>query len=283
MIKKLPSSVDFQILGQCNLECPFCFGPRHEIPAMPLDRAISVLGVLRDLGVSRIVFTGGEPTLFGELPRLLASAKSLGMVTVLNSNGLLLRRRIHDIAPHLDWLSLPLDGATSATNALMRRGNPRHFEEILDLIPKIQTDYPDLSLKLGTVVTRLNLSEAADILNVVTQAGGRPSTWKLYQISPSSYGKDNYDSLQVSQEDFERVAESARMMAQACGVTFVKYTNLRRNGQYLFIDPRGNVLVVVDDDYKKIGNVFEDIDSVVDTWASYATEEKIRQNFDETF
>ena len=76
---------------------------------------------------------------------------------------------------------------------------------------------------------------------------------------------------------YETRAGIINRKVEAHGVHFAEYTNHQRNGQYLFIDPRGDALVVIDDDYHKIGNIFEDISFLVDNWDRYAIEKKIRK------
>src|SRR5665811_862736 len=115
METRLPSSVDFMLLGSCDLKCSFCFGPQHEMPAIQNDKAISIVNKLASNGVERVVFTGGEPTLIDGLPDILKAAKDRGLTTVLSTNGILLASNeelLDKIAPNLDWIALPLEGDT---------------------------------------------------------------------------------------------------------------------------------------------------------------------------
>lgn len=291
--KKLPSSVDFMLLGTCNLCCPFCFGPSHKISAIKTDLAIKVVKKLAKNGVERIVFTGGEPTLIKDLPIILKAGKKSGLKTVLSTNGLLLLKNnlLEDIIAHLDWIALPLEGDTPEANAGLRIGlKPKlrieHFKTVLALISKIKKDYPNLKIKLGTVVTQLNLNHIAGIPKVLASQGTIPDTWKLYQISPSEYGKRNYSWLKVSKEEFERVYKKAETQAKLVSFSnIIRYTNAQRPGKYLFIDPQGQTLVIdqITNDYYSIGNILDNFYEVVNKWQNYIDHDLLKENFERTY
>jgi len=292
--RRFPSSVDFMLLGTCNLKCSFCFGPQHEIPAMQADVAIGIINELASNGVERVIFTGGEPTLIKDLPAILQAAKSRDLTTVLSTNGMLMASNdelLHDIASNLDWIALPLEADTPEVNAKMRIGftpdaGLKQFEDVLSLIPKIRERYPGLGIKLGTVVAQPNLNNIAGIPDLLASRNAIPDTWKLYQISPSEYGKINYASLQVSDEEFERVYKEAEKRALRVGVPNVtKYTNQERPGKYLFINPRGDVLIVhpESNDYYPVGNIIANFNEVANNWGVYVRNDILTANFDTTY
>lgn len=292
--KELPSSVDFMLLGTCNLKCDFCFGPQHEVPAIKKNDAINIIGKLANSGVEKIVFTGGEPTLIRDLPEILSETKDRGLVTVLSTNGLLLSSReglFDKILPYLDWIALPLDGSTREVNERMRIGEGgsdkmEHFSTVLSLIPKIKKEYPEVKIKLGTVVTKQNLQDIAGIPDLLHTLDALPDTWKLYQISPSEYGRQNYNDLQVNDEDFRKVFNESRKNALRVGITNVaEYTNSERPGKYLFVNPVGIALVVdpITNDYLPIGSMLHDFDRVSSKWKSHVNMKKLADNFDRTY
>ncbi len=292
--RKLPSSVDFMLLGTCELHCDFCYGPQHEIKAMDTSDIISVIQNLSANGVERVVFTGGEPTIIRDLPEILQKAKSESLTTVLSSNGLRLSHNqtlLDRIVPHLDWIGLPLDGDTPEANASMRIGfsedaGVKHFFSVLSLIQKIQAEYPELRIKLGTVVSKKNLDHVADIPFTLQRAGATPDTWKLYQISPSGYGKLNYEKLRIEDKEFEQIFQKAKRSAESAGITnVVRYSNATRPGKYLFIDPKGNALIVSeqDNDYHPIGNFVRNPEDVIVNWQRFVNSGLLVQNFDDTY
>lgn len=291
---RFPTSVDFMLLGSCDLKCSFCFGPQHEMPAIQTDKAINIVNKLASNGVERVVFTGGEPTLIDDLPDILKAAKDRGLTTVLSTNGILLASNgelLDKIAPSLNWIALPLEGDTSEINGAMRTGfeddaGVKHFETVLNLIPKIKEKYPELRIKLGTVVTKQNIDHVTGIPNLLAARKAIPDTWKLYQFSPSEYGKINYSSLEISDEEFEMVYEQARERALQAGIpNIAKHTNTERPGKHLFINPKGDALTVHSDtnDYFPIGNILSNFNEVANRWKSYTNNDVLTANFESTY
>lgn len=290
----LPSSVDFMLLGGCNLNCPFCFGPQHELPAMKTDSVIETVQKLATNGVERIVFTGGEPTLINDLPNILTVAKNSGLTTVLSTNGILLSSNdnlLRKVAPLLDWLALPLEGDSPEANANLRIGfktnaGVEHFKAIVKLIPKVRKEYPNLKVKLGTVVAQPNIDSIEGIPEVLASHQAIPDTWKLYQISPSEYGKINFGRLRVTDEEYEEISMRAEKKASQVGIAnFVRYTNKERPGKYMFINPEGEVLIISqeENDYTSIGNVLDDFAGVTKNWGAYVNKDSLRKNFEMTY
>ncbi|MBZ0271637.1 GTP 3',8-cyclase MoaA [bacterium] len=89
----------------CNLRCVYCM-PEEGLPLTPERERLSgdeirrVIRVGARLGVSKIRFTGGEPTLRPDLPDLVADAsRTSGIASVhLTTNGLLLAKLAHPLA-----------------------------------------------------------------------------------------------------------------------------------------------------------------------------------------
>lgn len=288
-----PQSVDFMLTGRCNLRCDFCFGPKHEIPPIKTNLAIDVINKLADNGVESVVFTGGEPTLVKDLPKILSFAKDRKLFTVLSTNGIPLslnKNLLDEVVPNLDWIALPLEADNSKLNEFMRPapdGNKAdQFGSVLSLIPEIKEKYPNVKIKLGTVVTSKNINGIFGIPEMLSGFRAIPDTWKLYQISPSEYGKKNYESLRVSDEEFDKVYSNARLAALSVGIpNIVKYTNAERPGKYLFINPLGNALTIDPEtnDYHMLGNFLEDFEKVKSQFGRFIDKNRLKNNFNFTY
>ena len=289
----VPPFVDFMLLGRCNMRCPFCFGPRHHMPPMPTQNILTIIDRLKDLGVTGIVFTGGEPTLISDLPKILSYAKSRGFTCVLSSNGTTFyddRSFLDDCAKSLDWIALPIDSIDASVDPILRKNmvheSTLHFEKIRSLVTYIKKNMPTLKIKIGTVVTKINQDIVHDIPVYLSHNKAIPDTWKLYQISPSEYGKDRYDDLRVSDELFEKLFLYCTTIAKEHGIHNVqKYTNSDRPGKYLFINPVGELLIIdhESNDYKSVGNIFNNsINNISDHINSIQRSQNIT-NFIDTY
>ena len=78
-------------LPGCNLRCPFCHNatlvlPEREKEVITQDELIEFLS-LRKKKLDGVCITGGEPTLYIDLPDLLKKIKSMGFQVKLDTNG----------------------------------------------------------------------------------------------------------------------------------------------------------------------------------------------------
>jgi radical SAM protein with 4Fe4S-binding SPASM domain len=87
--------MDLAVTYRCQNDCAHCYNARpRAFPELPAEDWKRMIDRLWDLGIPHIVFTGGEPTLRGDLPELIAHAERKGQITGLNTNG----RALHDPA-----------------------------------------------------------------------------------------------------------------------------------------------------------------------------------------
>lgn len=124
-------SEDVVTTSRCNQACCYCTVRRSEDPPGFADRN-AVAARIRasiDRGGERIVLTGGEPTLRGDLPALVSFAKRAGAREVwLETNGTILdARRVAALRKAgLDGVRLQLSGFSGAVDAVTR--DPGGFE-----------------------------------------------------------------------------------------------------------------------------------------------------------
>jgi Fe-coproporphyrin III synthase len=113
---------------RCNLRCLHCYSQSG-----PYVSSMTELEVLQhlvvdaaDLGFEVVGISGGEPLLYRDLVRLLATAKQAGLRTTVTSNGMLLtERRLAELIGLVDILAISLDGVPATHDEM--RGDPRAF------------------------------------------------------------------------------------------------------------------------------------------------------------
>ena len=76
-------------LAGCNLRCPFCHNASLVLRPQMLMSQEELLAFLqtRRRKLDGVCITGGEPTLYQDLPQLLDAIKRLGFLTKLDTNG----------------------------------------------------------------------------------------------------------------------------------------------------------------------------------------------------
>lgn len=78
-------------VGGCNFRCPFCHNGdlvlhSKEMPEISEDEVLSFLKKRKNV-LEGVCITGGEPTLYKELPDFISKIKELGYMVKLDTNG----------------------------------------------------------------------------------------------------------------------------------------------------------------------------------------------------
>lgn len=284
----LPPFVDLRPLGRCNLSCPFCFGPRHEVTSMSRETALRVADVIRAAGVRGVVISGGEPTLLPYLAELVAYLRSdlptgePGPQVVLSTNGLAPMATMQRILPNLSWIALPMESGVLNEHKALRTGVAGHRDRVLGLLAEVRKNHARVGVKLGTVVTQWNVSGAPRVLDLIEDYA-LPDVWKVYQMSETNYGADNRARLAIDNHTFEDVAEQCASAASKRGVRLRVYRNSTRSGSYLFIDPDCRMVVIENGSERAIGGLFDEIDSAASALAAQALGRRLVDNFTGTY
>jgi pyruvate formate lyase activating enzyme len=94
----------------CNLRCPFCHNWRIVVdPKPPFLSEENVLCVLeeRKRFVDSVVLSGGEPTIFKDLPEFLKKLKDHGFLVKLDTNGFD-SKMLEKCLPYLDYVAVDI-------------------------------------------------------------------------------------------------------------------------------------------------------------------------------
>src|ERR671936_2070873 len=134
---KLPTYVQIEPVGQCNLRCQMCAiqfrqdGPPYGPPAFMAFDAFTRL-VDQFVGLEVLHLQGlGEPMMHPRFFDMVAYAAAKGIKVSTNSNLTLLnaRRAEQCVASGLEWLHVSIDGSTSETYERIRVRS--RFERVL--------------------------------------------------------------------------------------------------------------------------------------------------------
>jgi MoaA/NifB/PqqE/SkfB family radical SAM enzyme len=88
-----PGTLLLHLLNRCNLHCRHCYldaSPQKDV-VLPAEIVEGALAQLSGLGIDTAFFSGGEPFLYKDLPRVLAAASSQqNLAVVVCTNGTLI-------------------------------------------------------------------------------------------------------------------------------------------------------------------------------------------------
>ena len=159
----------------CGYSCPYCSG-RQEMFRQAKGRQLAlpewrrVLREARNLGVETIRISGGEPTLFRELPDLVAFAQENSDQVLMYSNGRLLDSRLAEQlkVSGLDGVSISLLSLRPQLHNHLRQTSGSHAWAI-DACHAVVA--ADLRLSIHVIVCRHNYQEIPKIIRYASVIG----------------------------------------------------------------------------------------------------------------
>jgi len=91
LINYSPYTVSVIFLGGCNFRCGYCHNPDlvlnfNKIPDIDVNEIISYLEGKKQW-IDGVCITGGEPTLYKDLPLFISELKKIGMKVKIDTNG----------------------------------------------------------------------------------------------------------------------------------------------------------------------------------------------------
>ena len=177
---QLPTYVQIEPVGQCNLRCQMCSiqfrkdGPPYSPPAFmefeTFTRIIDHFFTLKTLHLQGL----GEPMMHPRFFDMVTYAANKGIQVTTNSNLTLLnyKRAEYCVTSGLDCLHVSIDGATAQTYDRIRVGSRfelvvRNLELVLEAKQKLGSQHPHIHLVM--VVMQQNLHELPELVRLAHQ------------------------------------------------------------------------------------------------------------------
>jgi|APMI01.1.fsa_nt_gi radical S-adenosyl methionine domain-containing protein 2 len=245
--------INWHVTEACNYHCQYCYSRWEEHPDSrelfhDSNRTFALLSELfrffrpenqgnplkNRLGWPsvRLNLAGGEPSILGDkLIAICRMAKAIGFKVSIISNGSRLSSdMIGQIAPNLSCLGVSIDSISFGTNERVgrsdRKGQQLAIPELARTLRHARSNNPNLTLKLNTVVNRLNAEENLSGLIQLL----RPDRWKIFRMLPV-IGQ----SLAISNEQF--LAFINRHRSYSSIQCIEDHQDMLES--YLMIDPHG--------------------------------------------
>lgn len=155
-------SVEIELVDSCQLSCKYCYNrPYSTRKQITLDTLEQLLENLRDVGIKRVFFEGGEPLLYPFLERALKLGRDLGFKNQIVTNGIGFTKEVSSsIAGLLDSVSYHLDtvntdvfcGFQDSTNSdMVRRLHMKSLEGISNLV---ESGFDPADIELNIVLSK---------------------------------------------------------------------------------------------------------------------------------
>ncbi|KAI0865331.1 hypothetical protein F4860DRAFT_527013 [Xylaria cubensis] len=237
-----PVSVNYHFTRKCNKECAFCFHTEkssHVASDVEMKRG---LRLLKEAGMRKINFAGGEPFLYPKelamLCRFCKEELELESVSIITNGTKVTKEWMEENGRFIDVLGVSCDSFNEETNTAIGRGTGNNVEQLF----KIRDWCRELGIKfkLNTVVCTHNWEE--DMVDTVQRLD--PFRWKVFQVlfveGENDAGdedvylskrKRNARKLLISDDQFETFCNKHRHLK-----SFVSEPNSLMASSYLILD-----------------------------------------------
>ncbi|KAF3905329.1 hypothetical protein AA313_de0202374 [Arthrobotrys entomopaga] len=174
-----PISVNYHFTRRCNYSCGFCFHTAKTSHTLSLDDAKRGLKLLKDAGMRKLNFAGGEsflePEFLGRLMKYCKKELNLESVSVVTNGSLVSDQFLRIYGRYLDIMAVSCDSFSEDVNREIGRGRGNHLRSV-QKVAKLCKEY-NIKFKLNTVVNFYNWIE--DMNEYIEEL--QPFRWKCFQ------------------------------------------------------------------------------------------------------
>lgn len=234
--------IDWFITRICDQAkfCQFCYAPWNFFPPdVPIEYALRMCDRFKELGVESVTICGGEPFMYRGLDLIVKKLYSLGMKVVLYTSGTSDEYSVESFLPFLDFLSLPVDAVSPDVVERMR--GALQFSRVTKILTTLRETPDRPRVKIGTVVTRVNIGDLAHIGDFLASFG-IVSVWRLYEFSPYGIGKHNERRYMIDANEFSLavVTEKSRNRQRESSMLISERSREENEGYCMIIDSGGS-------------------------------------------
>lgn len=182
-IEKYPfNDIYISLTDKCNLKCIYCFNKdeRHKRMRSKSDARVSkdaiieMLKEFKKMHGTKVIFTGGEPTLNNDLIEICIAAKSIGLETHFITNGTLLNSiNIEEISECVDSFTISLDSIVDKELEILW-GNPNSdikntIFSAFERLNEFSLKNKKLSIIIKPIVSSININSLDNLVSEISK------------------------------------------------------------------------------------------------------------------
>lgn len=250
---------------------------------MTASEIVGFAGAAKDEGLVQSTVAGGDPLFHPEIVPILKGFKELGLRVKLDTVGtsflgdaqIVFKGKgtspkvpVEDIAPYVDYVNVPLDGASQETVGAFRKGRSDLFNEARAIGRLLRA--AGVPFGYNTVANTSNINELRAIRDIAEEDGA--TEWQVFEYDPQGPNPTNQrDRLKLAPGQF---AVGIQGIESTPGGLKVDLKDLQdRTGAYFLIEDSGHVWKPSGAGLRYvIGHVTRDREKVITAWQRHIIE-----------
>jgi MoaA/NifB/PqqE/SkfB family radical SAM enzyme len=252
---RVPFYATYNVTFRCNSRCVYCDYWKSDPPELNTENALRVIDRMAESGISMLAISGGEPLLRNDLVPLLKRARDSGVVTTLNTSGLIIKEQLaFELAKYVDALTISIDGPPEIHDK--QRGISGAFERSLRALAL----YKSAGIKVGInmVLTDLNRDLVLETYNLLESHIDFMTVQPVNPPLKNSISEKTVDDL-YSIKDKGKLflpEQYIEKMKEYFDGSFAKICDALK--LYYAVDPLGNVTACAPRHDIIVGNLLQD-------------------------
>jgi len=198
-ILRSPLILTHRITSLCNCRCKTCdlWKKSSEYKGdLSKEEIFDMLENAKSAGMVGYAVWGGEPFFRKDLPEILQYAKKLNFITMVTTNGYLLKERYKEISQFTDFLTVSIDSHDDLHDEMRGvKGIQKRAVEGIKLCKDIKI------IVINSVISNLNIEKVDGLLNLSKELGVshafEPMDIASEYFEPNSQFRLNQDELKL--------------------------------------------------------------------------------------
>lgn len=208
-----------QVTRKCNQQCRFCSNPENEY-TLTLDEACQTAAMLKTAGFSTITLSGGEPTLFDDLPGLIRFCVQQGLDTKVITNGQRLAESEYLgclVAAGLRAVHISIQSCHRDVHDWLTE-TPGSFDNIVRALALCSE--AGLSIRVNTVISRYNAEHLHETVEWFLRNYPQAHHFVWNNLDPHMNRVKSHPDVIPRLRDFEISLHRAALLLKSTGKTF---------------------------------------------------------------
>lgn len=217
-----PLTAVISLTNRCNSRCVYCNSWKSVGNDAPLGEWLEIINQLSELGITELIFSGGEPLLAASLEAIIKAGNDAGIFTHVISNGILLTtdRMQTLIKSGVKGITISVDSLEEQEYSATRGIPFANASQALDVLFDYKKRYPDYYAGINVVITAKNLSAYQKLINTASANGVYVSfqsyschpDFILEELMPSS---ENESMFSTAIEHIKEAKNSGKLIASS--------------------------------------------------------------------
>jgi MoaA/NifB/PqqE/SkfB family radical SAM enzyme len=180
-----PNTAYIMLTENCNSRCVTCnvWKKSKSVNELTTEEMKDVLHQLKEMGITQLVFTGGEPLLRNDVGAIVKEAKSLRFKDIIVvTNGLLLEKKAEELLDNgVTHIDVSIDAVGEANDRI--RGVPGYYERAINGIKAVQRLKKSKDLDVAvTIMTILLMNDNVDHIPELIEVAKSLDTYSLFNL-----------------------------------------------------------------------------------------------------